>query len=287
MVGEIFERTVVDAPAPRSGSLKARIVSGIVLAAAALACNAMGGLWFVGLVSFVVVAMAWEWAQITRGPSGFDAALIISAAAVVLSAAATHMNAFALALGLLCLGAVSILAFVPPGRRVFSVAGIFYIGLPTVALIWFRADGALGVYAVLFIFVVVWCTDTFAFGSGKLIGGPRLWPSLSGQKTWAGLLGGVFMAGVAAGLFAHFVPGADPISLACLGTALGLLSQAGDLLESAIKRYFGVKHASNLIPGHGGVMDRMDGIVGAVAGAALFALVMEPGAPARALLLLQ
>ena len=117
-----------------------------------------------------------------------------------------------------------------------------------------------------------------------MIGGPKLWAQISPNKTWSGLVGGLVASTVAAALFSLFVAGASPIGLALTGLVLGVVSQAGDLAESALKRIFGFKDASALIPGHGGFMDRMDSIVTVAVAAGLFALAVDPHAPARALL---
>jgi phosphatidate cytidylyltransferase len=122
-----------------------------------------------------------------------------------------------------------------------------------------------------------------AFVFGRLIGGPKLAPAISPNKTWSGFLGGVTTAGLAAAGFAT-VLGADPVKLGLAGFVLGVLAQIGDLTESALKRSFGVKDSGTLIPGHGGIMDRIDGLVFAAAAAGFVAFAIDPQAPARALL---
>jgi phosphatidate cytidylyltransferase len=137
--------------------------------------------------------------------------------------------------------------------------------------------------AVLFILAVVWSTDIAAYFTGRLVGGPKLWLKVSPNKTWSGLFGGVTASAAAGALFAAWA-GANIPALAASGLMLGAVAQAGDLAESALKRRFGVKDASNLIPGHGGFMDRMDGVVTVAVVAALFALLANPSAPAHALI---
>ena len=141
----------------------------------------------------------------------------------------------------------------------------------------------MGFLAVLFIFVIVAATDTAAFAAGRLIGGPRLATRISPNKTWSGLGGGLVAAALAGAVFAALV-GVSPAALALTGLVMGLIAQAGDLAESALKRTFGVKDASNLLPGHGGFMDRVDGLVTAAVAAALAALYVDPTLPAKALL---
>ncbi len=127
-------------------------------------------------------------------------------------------------------------------------------------------------------------TDIAAYTSGRTIGGPKLWPSVSPNKTWSGLIGGVAAAALAGALFSWALGTGSPRWLAILGFVLGVVAQGGDLAESALKRHFGIKDSSDLIPGHGGVMDRMDGIVTASVAAAVIAFAIDAYAPARALL---
>jgi len=134
------------------------------------------------------------------------------------------------------------------------------------------------------VLLAVWPTDTAAYVAGRLIGGPKLWPRVSPNKTWAGLIGGVAASAAAGAVFAWALAGKPVPSLVLGALALGFLTQAGDLLESALKRSFGVKTASALIPGHGGFLDRIDGLVVAATGAAIFAMIVNIHAPARALL---
>jgi phosphatidate cytidylyltransferase len=194
----------------------------------------------------------------------------------------TAIGYAALGLSVLVIGAIIVIPLQFGERPIFSAAGVLYCGLPAVALLWLRGDEPMGFLAVIFIFLVVWATDTAAFVAGRIIGGPKLAPSISPHKTWAGLAGGVAAAGLAAAVFALFTD-ASPGSLLLIGLAMGLVAQGGDLAESALKRTFGVKDASNLIPGHGGFLDRLDGIVTVAVVTALAALFANPHAPAAAL----
>ena len=124
-----------------------------------------------------------------------------------------------------------------------------------------------------------------AFVAGRSIGGPKLWPAISPNKTWAGFIGGVGSSAALSALFAQLIPGATSLKLGAIGLALGIVAQAGDLAESALKRRFNVKDAGRLIPGHGGLMDRLDGFVAVAIAAALLALLWNAKAPATALLL--
>ena len=151
------------------------------------------------------------------------------------------------------------------GDAKWMAAGVFYIAVPAGILIWLRADATPGMITILWLFAVVWSADIGAYISGRLIGGPKLAPRISPKKTWAGFIGGVACAAVIAGGFAVYWE-ESPVSLALWGTVVAIASQAGALFESAVKRHFGIKDSSSLIPGHGGVLDRVDALVaGAVA----------------------
>src|SRR5262249_45708203 len=134
---------------------------------------------------------------------------------------------------------------------------------------------------------IVWATDTFAYLCGRLIGGPKLFPALSPRKTWAGTLGGIAFAALAAAMFSATLPRSSAAMLAATGIGLSIVAQVGDLAESALKRAFSVKNASDLIPGHGGFMDRMDGIVAVASVAALLAAARGGHSPAHALMFWQ
>ena len=144
----------------------------------------------------------------------------------------------------------------------------------------------LGFVALLFLFAIVWATDIFAYLVGRLMGGPLLWPDVSPKKTWAGAIGGL-AGGVAAGAgVAYASIGMAPALAGGLALVLSIVAQGGDLFESAVKRRFGAKDASSLIPGHGGLMDRLDGfIVAALVGVLIGALHQGMATPAHGLLI--
>jgi phosphatidate cytidylyltransferase len=190
-------------------------------------------------------------------------------------------------LGLLALPIGAILAtLLSLGRNsLFSALGVFYAGLPAVALIWLRSDATLGLLAVIFVIIVVIASDTAGFLSGRLLGGPKLWPRVSPNKTWAGFIGALVASSIVGALFWLAVPDASVVRLAAAGAMLSIVAQAGDFAESAIKRRFGAKDSSTLIPGHGGVMDRVDGLVAAATAVGLASFVINVHSPAHALLL--
>jgi len=157
----------------------------------------------------------------------------------------------------------------------WMIAGLLYAGVIALAPIILRRDPALGFVAIVFLFAVVWVTDIAAYFAGRALGGPKLWVAVSPNKTWSGALGGA-LGGVIAALLVVKVAGlviAPMLILVAL--ALSIASQAGDLLESALKRQFGAKDAGALIPGHGGLMDRLDGFLTAVLAAVMVGLLRE------------
>jgi phosphatidate cytidylyltransferase len=240
-----------------------RVISSIILAAIALAVLWAGGLAFALFWLAAGLAILWEW-QALIGEVRHRQRFISGAIGIVVAAAfAAHV-----ALGISCAalaGAALITALSAGDRsRVFAGAGVLYAGAPVVCVIALRQSDAFGLIAIAWLFALVWGTDIMAYFGGRLIGGPKLWPRVSPGKTWSGTLVGVF-CGALFGL-AVVLLGTDrapilPVFL--VGFLLAATSQAGDLAESALKRRFGVKNSGALIPGHGGVMDRLDGFTAA------------------------
>jgi phosphatidate cytidylyltransferase len=272
--------------APSAGlspDLKPRIISAAVLAGVARWLTYAGTTQFAGLVILVALLMSWEWARVVRGQN-LDFALLVHAVAVVAACVAAVQGVAALGMVILMIGAVIVLLVQAGHHGRLSCAGVLYVGFPAVSLLWMRTDEPYGFPAVLFILLVVWMTDTGAYFGGRLIGGAKLWPSVSPNKTWAGLISGIAAGAVTGALFAFLLPNATILRLGLGGLILGLVSQMGDLAESALKRSHGVKDASALIPGHGGFLDRVDGVVFAACFAALLALALNMQEPAHALL---
>jgi len=158
-------------------------------------------------------------------------------------------------------------------KRKWLAIGVPYILLPLVCLMFLRADIAFGLGAVILVFVSVWSADTLAYFAGRTFGGPKLMPSVSPNKTWAGFFGAVLGGLIAAVMVFYFFGLTNLPAAAFLGAAIGGLEQGGDLFESAAKRKFGVKDSGSIIPGHGGVLDRVDGLMAAVVAAWLFGAV--------------
>jgi len=160
-------------------------------------------------------------------------------------------------------------------RPVWYGLGVLYTTLPCLGLVWLREHPAQGRDIVFWLLFVIWATDIGAYAAGRSIGGPKLAPRISPKKTWAGLAGGIVSAGSVGALAGAFLLSGNPIGLAWGGAALAVWSQLGDLFESHVKRRFGAKDSSNLIPGHGGFMDRLDGVLAGGLAAALLIWLME------------
>lgn len=263
---------------------RVRLISGVVMAAGAAGILMAGPYPFYALVGVVAVLTAWEWSRLVRG-TGFDAAGGLHIACAAGCALLAVLGWPGLGIMLAVIGSILLFLLTVGGRSVLSTVGVLYAALPAISMIWLRSDAALGLTAVLFLILTVVATDVGAFVTGRLVGGPKLWPAVSPNKTWSGLAGAVGTSALAAALFALTVPGASSLRLALVGAVLAVVAQAGDLAESSLKRHFHVKDTSNLIPGHGGVMDRVDGLVAAAMAVGLGTFLVNVYSPARALLL--
>lgn len=256
------------APVAASGSqnLRTRIIAALVLAPAAIAIAWTGGPLWIALVTLAAIGMYVEWLTIVGAAQEKQAVAAGIAALVVSSLGLTFgYGAFALIVLLVGVGAV---AAVSQQSRVWSAAGFCYAAAAAFASAQVRVDDAYGFVALMFVMLVVWAADIGGYFAGRGFGGPKLWPRVSPKKTWAGAVGG-FAGGlaVAAGFAAFDLGRLAPLLL--LAAFLSIVSQSGDLFESAVKRRFGVKDSSQIIPGHGGLLDRLDGFVAAIVFAAL------------------
>ncbi len=273
---------------PISSELVLRFNSALILVALSVTSAYAGPRTFAGLILFFVALMSWEWGCVVRGRS-FDSIFALQAGAIAIAGIFILKNYPASAVGTI-IGATWAAFLIHKKAGLASdpwwtAAGVYYAGFPAIALIAIRQDPDYGFYAILYLFLVVWSADTGAFFFGRLIGGPKLAPSISPNKTWAGLIGGASTACCAGILFALWLGHTSVAALGGVSLLLGILSQGGDLGESFIKRVFGVKNSSGLIPGHGGVLDRLDGLVFAAIGAGLIAVAVDPLKPGRALLI--
>lgn len=245
-------------------NLQVRIISSVVLAVLVLAVTWLGGLPFRLFCATVGAAIFYEWSAMSRR-AGTERGHLV--AGVLLAAVLVALVLGVSAPTVFLLLAVSVAASVADGRIAgqgpWPAAGLAYAGLSAVALAFLRGDGEPGLVAVLFLFAAVWATDIFAYFVGRAVGGPKLAPSISPGKTRSGAVGGA-VGGLLAGLLVVAVAGADRlVLLGVVALVLSVVGQAGDLFESWVKRRHGVKDSGTLIPGHGGVMDRVDGLVAA------------------------
>ena len=253
-----------------------RVLSALVLAPVALAAVVLGGAYFAALVALGSGTLAWEWRRLCgEGRFGAVGWLLLAGVEAVVAAAALGHFAAAAALALVAALAVYA-AFGAKGgaSAAWHGCGAIYIAVPSIALLWLRETA--GAAPVLWLFLVVWATDIAAYAAGRSLGGPRLAPRISPRKTWAGFLGGILAASAVGTLAGPSLGVSSRASLAALSAFLSLVAQGGDLAESAIKRRFGIKDMSGLIPGHGGLFDRVDGLLAAAPAAALLQLV-SPG----------
>jgi phosphatidate cytidylyltransferase len=223
------------------------VISSAVLAPIAILVAWIGGVPFVVFWTVAASIVLWEWSALVKNAGEIDKSLGWFAG--------------------------------------WMVGGLVYAGVLLLCPIVLRGDPALGLAAMLFVFAIVWVTDIAAYFVGRAVGGPKLWPAVSPNKTWSGAVAGT-LGGVAAGLLV--VKLAELVvapMLVIVALALSVAAQLGDLLESAIKRHFGAKDAGQLIPGHGGLMDRLDGFLTAAAAAVMVGLLRGGlEGPARGLL---
>jgi phosphatidate cytidylyltransferase len=264
--------------------LKVRVISGLVMALAAIVSEIAGGWWFALFWIAVFAAVVIEWQKIIAPKS--DIRLVAVAALAVIASGLMFQAGFPLiAFAPLGIGAI-LVGSMAKEQKLHATLGLAYAGLPLLSVIWLRSAEPNGMVVVAWVFGIVWSADVAAYFTGRALGGPKLWPSVSPKKTWSGFIGGTLGGALVASfvLWAFSVPVGWALLL--LAGCLAVLSAGGDLYESALKRRFGVKDSSALIPGHGGLMDRVDGFIAVVIGAAVFAL-LRGGDPGLALLVWQ
>ncbi len=248
--------------------LRARLVSAVILIPVSLGFVYVGGWPFALSLVFVSALMAFEWNRLVLGQENKGK---ITGYVLIYTA----LLAGALALGLagqwifalLLTGFATVLVYVLAIRQRQSASwvalGVPYLFLPMLSFIWLRAgvDGAYGIATIVWILLVVWGSDSGGYIAGKSLGGPKLAPRISPNKTWSGFAGGVALAMVAGLVMALWVGEGSFLTFILISAELSAISQIGDLAESSVKRHFGVKDFSSLIPGHGGVFDRFDGLL--------------------------
>jgi phosphatidate cytidylyltransferase len=263
----VTESEAAPAAAERgSRNLLMRVLAAVVLAPAAIAIAWYGGWLWALLVISATIGLYLEWLMIVGLVREWRASVpgVTALATAGICLISARLDAALIVLGI---GLVAV-ALMSPERRNWSAAGFLYAAAAEIAAILVRLHPDHGFAALFFVLLVVWAADIGGYFAGRGIGGPKLWPKVSPKKTWAGAIGGFAGSLAVAGAFAAAGAGKTGPLLA-LGAVLSVISQLGDLFESAVKRRFGVKDSSHLIPGHGGLMDRLDGFVAAVVAAAI------------------
>lgn len=260
----------------RDATLSLRLMSALIVTPPVLAAIYYGWPFFELLMVLMAVLLAAEWDRLCVGDFGLSGAglAIFGVGALAFAAA----GGYGWSAGVIAAGVPAVYLIARMARRrhpAWAAVGSMYIGLPLVAVVWLRSAPDGGAWVVIWLVAVVAATDVGAYFAGRGFGGPKLAPAISPNKTWAGLAGGMLAAGLVGGGGAWLAGYAAPGSAFAAGLGLAVISQAGDFVESAAKRYFGVKDTGTLIPGHGGLMDRVDGLI--TAAPALAALIWWSG----------
>jgi len=257
------------------GNLALRILSALVLAPIAIAAAWFGSPWLSIVTAVAAAGMGWEWSRLCGGGRVSTAGWILIGA-VLASIVAASLASVALAFAAAGAGAVVVFMMAAraqaPEPRLLAL-GLLWIAVPCVLLLWLECTDGAGRPVLLWIFAVVWATDVGAYLIGRQIGGPLLAPQWSPRKTWAGMIGGVGCAALAGWATAGLLGLSSALPLVLASAGLAIIEQFGDLAESVAKRRFGVKDSSGVIPGHGGLLDRLDGLLAVIPAVALLALL--------------
>jgi phosphatidate cytidylyltransferase len=271
-------------PRAAGSSLALRILSALVLAPLAVGAAYLGGSTFLAFWTLAALGVLWEWDSLVCTQDR-TAVFAMGALTLVGGAVLWDLGRPVPALILTGLGVLAVATLASSSRRMWCIGGVACAALLLYAPVVLRRDSAYGLTAILFIFAVVWSTDIVAYFVGRAVGGRKLAPTISPNKTWSGAVGGLaggLAAGTAAGLLGGMV---NIAAISAVAAVLSVASQLGDLAESAMKRRFNVKDTSGLIPGHGGLMDRLDGFFAAAVVAVTIGLVREGlDSPGRGLL---
>ena len=261
-------------PAAKWTDLGVRSLSAALLIPAVLADVWVGGIWFNLFVALLAVLVAHEWTNMVHGRGSAQFALHAAAAlgGALLPLEAGIWGAVT-AVCLLWAASALLAGFQAGPKAAWIYLGVPYAGFPAMAVVLLRADPLYGAVAILWCLAIVWAADTLAYFAGRGIGGPKLAPVISPKKTWAGLGGAIAGSAAASALVAAFAGLPAVAALTLLAGILALFEQAGDLFKSALKRHYGVKDSGNLIPGHGGVIDRLDGLIAVAVAAAIIGLL--------------
>lgn len=253
------------------GGLPLRLLSALVMIPPALAAVWFGAPWLPLLVALAAIGMGWEWARLSRVSARAASAFVMLTP--LAAAAASAFGGSPLGVAVALIGALAVWFAARDGvAALWSAGGTLWVALPCVAVLWLES-GAGGRAAVLWLFALVWASDVGAYALGRAIGGPRLAPSISPNKTWAGAVGG-FCCAALVGFGASWLSRGAAAPIVATSLVVALAAQAGDLAESFAKRKFGAKDSSTLIPGHGGLLDRLDSLLTAsLAQAAMLLLI--------------
>ena len=255
-------------------NLGKRVMSAFVLAPLALIGVGFGGWAFLILLAAAVALLSHEWSMMSapRAPVRVAVAIAITVIAAVICA---HLGRYELSwiIAVLAAGACAVVARGAAQRPEDAAFGVLYIAVPSIALIWLRASPQ-GLRWTILLLMVTWAADVGAFAVGSIVKGPKLWPRFSPNKTWSGFAGGLAAAiimSVVVTLVAKINMSLPAAAL--MGLVGGLATMGGDLVESMLKRRFGVKDSGDLIPGHGGLLDRVDGLMFAILAVAAARLI--------------
>jgi len=268
-----------------ASNLALRVLSAVVLAPLALFTAYLGGWPFALFWGAAALAILWEWITLVVGPA-YRLMFSSCGAALVIAGFVAWLGRPVAALLMVGLGALAAAVFAPPERRLWLSIGVGYGGAMLLAPMFLRADSTYGFVVIVLLFAIVWTTDILGYFAGRAFGGPKLLPAVSPKKTWSGAIvgaaGAMIIALLVVGLFGSF----NSLAIIIIALVLSVLAQVGDLFESWVKRQFGAKDSSRLIPGHGGVMDRLDGFWAAAFVACLIGLLRGGfDGPGRGLLL--
>ncbi len=264
-------------PAPQrlGPDLWPRVAAAVAMGSVAVAATWIGGFLFAVFWWLASIVVLWEWQRLVGGERLIVARVVAGAVALALAALSALHDSIAGVVAALILGAAAV-GWIAGGRQgIWAAAGVLYAGALVASVGLLRVSPSFGMASILWLFAVVWGADIAAYFAGRLIGGPRLWPRVSPGKTWAGAIVGAFAGAVLGLMLAAWTN--RLAALFWLGLATAIVSELGDLFESALKRRFGVKDSSGLIPGHGGLMDRLDAFTSASFFAAVVAILHPKG----------